>query len=163
MIVEKTGLLIMLVVGIFLTGCPTADDIQGDTSGGKTITFALEKIDKKSFSLTINGADWSETSINNSIKLLDFKELKCTTKPISGSNVIFIGQSAGPKSFDLEVDGKMIIGTSASIVINLDGTLSLLPAEKINSYFNSFNSDNPVIQTNNNTYMVADGKGSITF
>jgi hypothetical protein len=60
---------IAAVIAIGLAGCST------DDGGGKTVTFTLTKVSATSFSVAVEGANWTPQDTENKFDLLDVLDL----------------------------------------------------------------------------------------
>jgi hypothetical protein len=166
---NKKWVLLMLTLGIVLVGCgkESINNINEDVD--KVVTFSLEQIDYNSFSLTINGADWSDSAIDSALCLLNFTDLKCKEYMYMDGTRFLWGDSLPvvPRYFSVKRTGKIVTATiksdsqySGYSYSGLFGTLSLT-VESINNYLKKANVYNPVIDST--LYAVESNKSTITF
>ncbi|MDR0491997.1 MAG: hypothetical protein LBH28_12215 [Oscillospiraceae bacterium] len=156
--------LLVFLIFLFLMACPNSYS-NDDNQNNSIIEFGIQKSSNISFTLTINGADWNESTISNSMKMLIFSNLTSTHRLSQNGGAVFFNSPVRPEHFDLEINGKVITASLKNYYAgyyfsNLKGTL-LLTAESLNNFINNINANNPL--KDNNIYKIMEGKGSVEF
>ena len=122
------AMVLALSFGLVLAGCKTDDDTNGgDTppSGGdKTVTFTLAKVDANTFTITVDGADWKESTDGSGALLTNSSSEDNKSQAVhyvldfSGATVTkYQGLSsisnydAGSNYFTYSISGKVITAT----------------------------------------------------
>lgn len=165
--------LLPLLFGLTLFGCnnglSTGKSNDNAINDVKPVTFALERINSTTFTLTVDGADWCESAANTALGLLDFTDLKCRYSLYMNGDRISFNEviPVQPSYFTVEHIGKAIVAklrdasvNSGYSYFNLEGTLALT-VDSVNNYMKKVNTPNPLLD--NTIYTIASGKETITF
>ncbi|GHV58403.1 hypothetical protein AGMMS49579_25850 [Spirochaetia bacterium] len=122
-------MLLMIALSLMvLAGCkPETDDTEPE---GKTVTLTLAKASATSFTITVDGANWTNAYVAD---LVDFSVL---TYNNAGTAMM-----VHDTQFNQALSGKVVTATLKSAYSGLAGTLKLMSDEELTRAYGSVTTD----------------------
>jgi len=149
----------LALVFTFISCANNGDKNNGDENGGgggnKVVIFSLDKIDSKSFKLTVNGARWNVSKFD--VQLLGIFDYYCNVTDTDGDSKWLSGSAVGLPFDYVQNDPNVIIFTLRDYYTNVTGTVGL--SDDGMSIYGSWITDGEW----NGDYKANSAKSSITF